>query len=48
MLGRELLMALAQRQRLRRLNKTAGAVGVFLKIHVSTPSALKGAGIASP
>ena len=33
MLGRELLMALAQGKGLRRLNETAGAVGVLLDIH---------------
>ena len=33
MLGGELLVALAQGQRLRRLNETAGAVRVFLEIH---------------
>ena len=35
-LGRELLVALAQGQRLSRLNKPAGAVGIFLEIHVSS------------
>jgi hypothetical protein len=43
MLGSELLMALAQGQRLSGLNEPAGAVGVFLEIHInsldSTPSA---------
>ena len=39
MLGRELLMALAQGQRLRGLDETAGAVGVFLEIHHVAPSA---------
>ena len=34
MFGGELLMALAQGQRLRGLHETAGAVGVFLEIHV--------------
>src|SRR5438034_3635354 len=42
MLGRELLMALAQGQRLSGVNEPAGAVGVFLEIHVGaltpTPS----------
>jgi hypothetical protein len=33
-----LLMALAQREGLRRLNETAGAVGVLLDIHPSLPS----------
>ena len=33
MLGRELLMALAQGQRLGGLNETAGAVREFLEIH---------------
>ena len=37
MFGGELLMALAQGQRLRGLHETAGAVGVFLEIHVSLP-----------
>src|SRR6516165_6461129 len=32
-LGSELLVAFAQRERLRGLNKTAGAVGVFFKVH---------------
>ena len=40
MFGGELLVALAQGQRLRGLHETAGAVGVFLEIHESTPSAL--------
>ena len=44
MLGGELLMALAQGQRLGGLHETAGAVGVFLEIHVSTPSAHGGTG----
>ena len=44
MLGGELLMALAQGQRLGGLHEAAGAVGVFLEIHVSTPSAHCGAG----
>ena len=39
MLGRELLMALAKGQRLRRLDKTARALGVFLDIHHSLPRA---------
>jgi hypothetical protein len=39
MLGRELLMALAQCEGLRRLDKTASAVGVFLDIHQSLPRA---------
>jgi len=43
MLGSELLMALAQGQRLSGLNEPAGAVRVFLEIHISslspTPSA---------
>ena len=34
MLRRELLLALAERQRLGGLNETAGAVRVFLEIHV--------------
>ena len=34
MFGCELLVALAQGQRLGRLNETAGAVGIFLEIHV--------------
>ncbi len=38
-LGRELLVAFAQGQRLRGLDETAGAVRVFLEIHVVTPSA---------
>ncbi len=36
MLGRELLMSLAQRERLGRLDETAGAVGVLLEIHVAS------------
>ena len=44
MFGGELLMALAQGQRLGGFHETAGAVGVFLEIHVSTPSAHCGAG----
>ena len=44
MLRGELLVALAQGQRLGGLHETAGAVGVFFEIHVSTPSALDGAG----
>src|SRR6185437_4673373 len=49
MVGGELLMALAQGQRLGGFHKTAGAVGVLLEIHVSTPSAHDGAGqIAGP
>src|SRR6476619_6336127 len=39
MLGRELLMALAQREGLRRLDETASAFGVFLDIHQSLPRA---------
>jgi hypothetical protein len=34
MLRRELLLALAERQRLGGLNEAAGAVRVFLEIHV--------------
>ena len=45
MLGGELLMALAQGQRLGGFHETAGAVGVFFEIHVSTPSAHYGAGL---
>ncbi len=37
MLGCELLVALAQGQRLGGLHETAGAVGVFLEIHVVFP-----------
>ena len=37
MLGGELLVALAQGQRLRGLHESARAVGVFLEIHVSLP-----------
>jgi hypothetical protein len=33
MLGSELLMALAQRQRLRGLDKAAGAVGELFEVH---------------
>ena len=44
MFGGELLVALAQGQRLRGLHETAGAVGVFLEIHRLTPSAHYGAG----
>ena len=43
MFGGELLMALAQGQRLGGFHETAGAVGVFLEIHASTPSAHYGA-----
>src|SRR3954469_17873820 len=39
MLGRELLMALAQRKRLRGLDEPARTVGVFLDIHASLPRA---------
>jgi hypothetical protein len=39
MLGRELLMALAQREGLRRLDETAGTLGVLLDIHQSLPRA---------
>ena len=39
MFGGELLVAFAQGQRLGGLHETAGAVGEFLEIHVSTPSA---------
>jgi len=39
MLGRELLMALAQREGLRRLDKTARALGILLDIHQSLPRA---------
>ena len=34
MLGRELLMTLAQRERLRRLDESLGAIGVFFDVHV--------------
>ena len=44
MLGGELLVTLAQRQRLGGLNETARAVGVFFEIHASTPSAHDGTG----
>ena len=37
MFGRELLMALAQRQRLRGLDEAARPFGVFLEIHTSLP-----------
>ncbi len=37
MFGGELLVALAQGQRLGGLHEPAGAVGVFLEIHVSLP-----------
>jgi hypothetical protein len=37
-------VALAQGHRLRGLNEALGAVGVFLEIHVSTPSAHGGTG----
>ena len=43
MFGGELLVALAQGQRLGGLHETAGAVGVFLEIHVRLPSAHDGA-----
>ena len=39
MLGCKLLVAFAQRERLRRLDKTAGAVSIFFEIHCKTPSA---------
>jgi hypothetical protein len=40
MLGRELLMAFAQRQRLRALDEAARALGVFFQIHfVRSPQA---------
>ena len=35
-LGRELLVSLAQRERLGRLDETAAALGVFLEIHVAS------------
>jgi hypothetical protein len=38
-LGRELRMPFAQRQRLGGLNESLGAVGIFLKIHKRAPSA---------
>ena len=38
-LGRELLMPLAKRQRLRGLHEAARPLGVFLQVHSSTPSA---------
>jgi hypothetical protein len=38
MLGCELLVTLAQRERLRGLNETAGTVRVFLEIHVNSLS----------
>ena len=43
MVGGELLMALAQGQRLGGFHETAGTVGVLLEIHVSAPSAHDGA-----
>ena len=43
MLGGKLLMSLAQCERLRRLNETAGTVRVFLKIHVDSPQACSSA-----
>ena len=42
MLGGKLLVALTQGQRLRGLDKTPRPVGIFLEIHVSTPSAHDG------
>ncbi len=42
MLGRELLMPLALRQRLGGLHKPAAAVGVFVEVHSQTPSAYSG------
>ncbi len=44
MFGGELLVALAQGQRLRGLHESARAVGIFLEIHALTPSAHCGAG----
>ena len=38
-LGRELLMAFAQRQRLRALDEPPRPLGVFFQIHVDLPSA---------
>src|SRR5262249_53464713 len=46
-LGDELLMALAQGQRLGGLNETAGPVGVFLEIHTSSLNPPPAAGGAS-
>ncbi len=49
-LGGELLMPLAQRKRLRRLDESAGPVGVFVEIHGSSllPAAREGAaGVSS-
>jgi hypothetical protein len=37
-LGGELLVAFSQCQRLRRLNETAGAIGIFFKIHLNSLS----------
>ena len=37
MVGAELLVALAQRQALRRLHETLGAVGIFLEVHIIPP-----------
>jgi hypothetical protein len=37
MVGAELLVAFAQRQRLGGLNETAGAVGIFVEIHPQLP-----------
>src|ERR1700733_7670376 len=49
MLGAELLMPLAQCQRLRRLHKTAGAVGEFIHIHrVELPQPAPSAPAARP
>jgi hypothetical protein len=42
-----LLMAFAQGQRLGGLHESAGAVGEFLEIHFSTPSAHDGTGNAA-
>ncbi len=44
MFGGELLVALTQGQRLRGLHEAPRAVGIFLEVHVSTPSALDGTG----
>ena len=49
MVGGELLVAFALGQRLCRLHEPARAIGKFLEIHISTPSAHDGAGkVGSP
>ena len=40
MLRRELLVALAQREALRRLDEALGAIGIFVEVHVPSPPAV--------